>query len=158
MKEACETWEEKLRRTEEIQLIREKTLEELGILVEKNTVGVHPPKKVPYLVNLNEDPFMSECLVYQIKPGATRVGRLDSDIPSDIRLSGEKIMDNHCHFENEKGVVTLHPSQESITLVNGVRINKPKKMRSGFRIILGNFHVFRFNNPKEVRRERDLII
>ncbi|KAF0534302.1 kinesin-domain-containing protein [Gigaspora margarita] len=76
MKEACETWEEKLRRTEEIQLIREKTLEELGILIEKNAVGVHPPKKVPYLVNLNEDPLMSECLVYQIKPGATRVGRI----------------------------------------------------------------------------------
>ncbi|CAG8567553.1 10363_t:CDS:2 [Gigaspora margarita] len=155
MKEACETWQEKLRRTEEIQLIREKTLEELGILIEKNAVGVHPPKKVPHLVNLNEDPLMSECLVYQIKPGETRVGRLDSDIPSDIRLGGEKIMDNHCYFENEKGVVTLHPSQESITIVNGMRISKPRKLRSGFRIILGDFHVFRFNNPEEVRRERE---
>ncbi|CAG8479515.1 23380_t:CDS:2 [Gigaspora margarita] len=156
MKEACETWQEKLRRTEEIQLIREKTLEELGILIEKNAVGVHPPKKVPHLVNLNEDPLMSECLVYQIKPGETRVGRLDSDIPSDIRLSGEKIMDNHCHFENEKGVVTLHPSQESTTMVNGQRISKPKKLRSGFRIILGDFHVFRFNNPEEQRSEADI--
>ncbi|CAG8501729.1 21252_t:CDS:10 [Gigaspora margarita] len=155
MKEATETWQEKLRRTEEIQLEREKTLEELGILVEKNAVGVHPPKKVPHLVNLNEDPLMSECLIYQIKPGETRVGRLDSDIPSDIRLSGEKIMDNHCHFENEKGVVTLHPSQESTTMVNGQRINKARKLRSGYRIILGDFHVFRFNNPEEVRRERE---
>ncbi|RIB23929.1 hypothetical protein C2G38_1958650 [Gigaspora rosea] len=155
MKEATETWQEKLRRTEEIQLEREKTLEELGILVEKNAVGVHPPKKVPHLVNLNEDPLMSECLVYQIKPGQTRVGRLDSDIPSDIRLSGEKIMDNHCHFENERGVVTLYPSQDSTTMVNGQRISKAKKLKSGFRIILGDFHVFRFNNPEEVRRERE---
>ncbi|CAG8838101.1 12420_t:CDS:1, partial [Racocetra persica] len=142
-------------RTEEIQLEREKTLEELGIMVEKNAVGVHPPKKVPHLVNLNEDPLMSECLVYQIKNGITRVGRLDSETQPDIRLSGEKILDNHCHFENEKGVVTLHPSSESTTMVNGQRIAKPKKLKSGFRIILGDFHVFRFNNPEEVRRERE---
>ncbi|CAG8518363.1 22733_t:CDS:10 [Dentiscutata erythropus] len=155
LKEATETYQEKLRRTEELQQEREKTLEELGILVEKGSVGVHPPKKVPHLVNLNEDPLMSECLVYQIKPGKTIVGRLDSDIQSDIRLSGEKISDNHCHFENERGVVTLHPCQESTTMVNGQRIVKPKKLRSGFRVILGDFHVFRFNNPEEVRRERE---
>src|SRR6266498_378072 len=89
MEEVNETWAEKVRKTEEIQKEREKTLEELGIMVEKNAVGVHPPKKVPHLVNLNEDPLMSECLVYQIKTGKTRVGRLESDIPSDIRLSGE---------------------------------------------------------------------
>ncbi|CAG8676494.1 1870_t:CDS:1, partial [Paraglomus occultum] len=41
---------------------REKALDELGIMVEKNAVGVHPPKKVPHLINLNEDPLMSEYL------------------------------------------------------------------------------------------------
>jgi kinesin family protein 1 len=29
------------------------------------------------------------------------------------------------------------------------------KLRSGFRIILGDHHVFRFNNPEEVRKQRD---
>lgn len=28
---------------------------------------------MPHLVNLNEDPLMSECLIYQIKPGKTLV-------------------------------------------------------------------------------------
>jgi kinesin family protein 1 len=41
-----ETWEEKMLRTQEVQREREKALEELGITVEKNLVGVHTPKKV----------------------------------------------------------------------------------------------------------------
>ena len=32
---------------------------------------------------------------------------------------------------------------------------EPYKLRSGFRIILGEHHVFRFNNPEEVRKQRD---
>ncbi|CAJ0632034.1 4268_t:CDS:2 [Entrophospora sp. SA101] len=145
---------EKMRKTEEIQREREKTLEELGIMVEKNAVGVHLPKKIPHLVNLNEDPLMSECLVYQIKNGITRVGKSEAEAPADIRLSGENIMDEHCYFENKDGVVTLHPCTDSLTMVNGMRITAPEKLSSGFRIILGDFHVFRFNNPEEVRKER----
>lgn len=33
--------------------------------------------QTPHLVNLNEDPLMSECLLYYIKDGITR---LDTDI------------------------------------------------------------------------------
>ncbi|KAI1315790.1 kinesin-like protein Klp8 [Mortierella claussenii] len=155
MAELNETWEEKLRRTQEIQQEREKTLEELGISVEKGHIGVHTPKKMPHLVNLNEDPLMSECLVYQLKPGITVVGRLDSSVPADVRLSGTNIQDSHCHFENNNATVTLHPGKSSMTMVNGLRISKPKKLRSGFRVILGDYHVFRFNHPEEARRERD---
>jgi hypothetical protein len=46
MNELNETWEQKLQRTQEVQKEREKALEELGITVEKNLVGVHTPKKV----------------------------------------------------------------------------------------------------------------
>jgi kinesin family member 1 len=41
-----ETWEDKLKRTQEVHKEREKALEELGITVEKNNIGVHTPKKV----------------------------------------------------------------------------------------------------------------
>ncbi|KAG0170479.1 kinesin-like protein Klp8 [Apophysomyces sp. BC1015] len=150
-----ETWEEKLKKTEEIQKEREKALEELGIAVHKNNVGVYAPK-VPHLVNLNEDPLMSECLMYQIKPGITRVGRQESEGPSDIRLSGSNIQDDHCWFDNNNGTVTLHPQTDSLTIVNGMRISEPRRLRSGFRLILGDYHIFRFNHPEEVRRERDL--
>ena len=50
MESLNETWEEKLQRTQQVQKEREKALEELGITVEKNLVGVHTPKKVKCLV------------------------------------------------------------------------------------------------------------
>lgn len=42
-------------------------------------------------------------------------------------------------------------------MVNGLRIgsDKPKHLQSGYRIILGDIHVFRFNHPEEVRKNRD---
>ena len=65
-------------------------LAEMGIAlhVEGGALGVFSPKNVsilfnehygipcltqtPHLVNLNEDPLMSECLLYYIKEGITR--------------------------------------------------------------------------------------
>ncbi|KAI7863812.1 hypothetical protein BDF14DRAFT_1876135 [Spinellus fusiger] len=151
-----ETWEEKLKKTEEIQVEREKALAEFGIAVHKNNVGVYTPKKIPHLVNLNEDPLMSECLMYQIKPGTTRVGQHGSQLQADIRLSGSNIKEEHCWFENTNGTVTVHSNGEAVTMVNGIRISEPRRLKSGYRIILGDYHIFRFNHPEEVRRERDL--
>ncbi|KAG2171295.1 hypothetical protein INT43_002917 [Umbelopsis isabellina] len=154
--ELNETWEEKLKRTESVQIEREQALAEMGVTVAKNRVGVYTPKKVPHLVNLNEDPLMSECLMYQIKPGLTLVGRQESNVNADIRLTGPNILDKHCYFENTNGTVVLFPSADSMTMVNGRRIKEATKLSSGYRIILGDYHVFRFNNPEEVRRERNL--
>ncbi len=152
-----ESWEEKLAKTEAIQREREQALEELGISVDKGQVGVHAPKKLPHLVNLNEDPLMSECLIYQLKQGETLVGNLDGDSSAHIRLSGSKILREHCVFENEDGKVRLRAMPNSSTMVNGKRVlpEEPRRLRSGYRVILGDFHVFRFNNPEEVRKARD---
>ncbi|KAI5480411.1 hypothetical protein MNV49_000986 [Pseudohyphozyma bogoriensis] len=158
MASVTETWEEKLVRAQEVQKERESALEALGITIEKNLVGVHAPKKMPHLVNLNEDALMAECLVYQLKPGRTTVGNTTSDAPADIRLSGTSILPEHCHFESaEDGKVMLWSGASGTTMVNGQRLSpdKPKELRSGFRIILGDFHVFRFNHPEEVRKARD---
>lgn len=46
MQSLNETWEEKMQRTQEVQKEREKALEELGISIDKNNVGVHTPKRV----------------------------------------------------------------------------------------------------------------
>lgn len=55
-----------------------------------------------HLVNLNEDPLMSECLLYYIKEGRTLVGRPESPAAvQDIQLSGSGILDEHCVFEND---------------------------------------------------------
>ncbi|PSN63111.1 kinesin family protein-like protein [Corynespora cassiicola Philippines] len=154
-KDLNQTWEEKLQKTEEIHKEREAALEELGISIEKGFVGLSTPKKMPHLVNLSDDPLLAECLVYNLKPGTTTVGNVDSEgQTAEIRLNGAQILHEHCTFENVDGAVTVMPKDGAGVMVNGIRIDKPKRLRSGFRIILGDFHIFRFNNPQEARAER----
>ncbi|RXK41996.1 kinesin [Tremella mesenterica] len=151
-----QTWEQKMVQTQAIHVEREKALEEMGITIDKNLVGVHAPQKHPSLVNLNEaDPLMSECLVYQLKPGTTIVGSVDDD-KAQIRLSGPHILPEHCIFSNVDGVVTLEAMPDARTFVNGKRVppKSPVKLLNGFRVILGDFHVFRFNDPGAVRAQR----
>jgi kinesin family protein 1 len=116
MESITQTFEEKMRKTQEVHVEREKALEELGITVEKNNVGVFTPKKMPHLVNLNEDPLMSECLIYQLKDGQTMVGRMDNDKSAAIRLSGESILEEHCWFDNQDGKVTLNALPNAVTV------------------------------------------
>ena len=168
-----QTWEEKLQTTERIHKEREAALEELGISIEKGNVGLSTPKKMPHLVNLSDDPLLEGCLVYNLKPGTTTVGSQPADAPSspgsvdgekagggqthpDVMLNGSKIFQDHCTFENVDGIVTVVPKDGAAVMVNGLRIEAPKRLRSGYRVILGDFHIFRFNHPQEAREEREL--
>ncbi|KIR30825.1 kinesin [Cryptococcus deuterogattii LA55] len=125
------TWEEKLQKTQAIHIEREKALEELGISIDTN------------------------CLIYQIKPGTTIAGAVDED-KAHIKLSGTHILPEHCAFTNDEGVVTIEAMPDARTFVNGKRVppNSPVKLLNGFRVILGDSHVFRFNDPAAVRAER----
>ncbi|XP_035531030.1 kinesin-like protein KIF1C, partial [Morone saxatilis] len=156
--ELNETWEEKLRKTESIRLERESLLAEMGVSIKEDggTLGVFSPKGTPHLVNLNEDPLMSECLLYYIKEGLTRVGQQDVD----IKLSGHFIKEIHCVFVselNDQGevVVTLEPLVGAETYVNGKQINEAVVLKQGNRIVMGKNHVFRFNHPEQARLERE---
>lgn len=151
-----QTWEQKLAKTEEIHKEREAALEELGISIEKGFIGLTTPKKMPHLVNLSDDPLLAECLVYNLKPGLTTVGNVESnaDHQANIRLNGSRILHEHCVFENANDVVTLIPGEGAAVMVNGKRVTEPKQLHSGYRIILGDFHIFRFNHPMEAREER----
>ncbi|KAM4655693.1 kinesin-like protein KIF1A isoform 16-T16 [Amazona ochrocephala] len=160
--ELNETWEEKLRRTEAIRMEREALLAEMGVAMREDggTLGVFSPKKTPHLVNLNEDPLMSECLLYYIKDGITRVGREDAEKRQDIVLSGHFIKEEHCLFRSDNKtsgevIVTLEPCEGADTYVNGKKVTEPSILRSGNRIIMGKSHVFRFNHPEQARQERE---
>ncbi|XP_034446900.1 kinesin-like protein KIF1B isoform X14 [Hippoglossus hippoglossus] len=160
--ELNETWEEKLRKTEAIRMEREALLAEMGVAIREDggTLGVFSPKKTPHLVNLNEDPLMSECLLYYIKDGITRVGKADTERRQDIVLSGAHIKEEHCIFRSERNangnvIVMLVPCEGSETYVNGKRVVDAIQLRSGNRIIMGKNHVFRFNHPEQARAERE---
>uniref|UniRef100_G3NW46 plus-end-directed kinesin ATPase n=1 Tax=Gasterosteus aculeatus aculeatus TaxID=481459 RepID=G3NW46_GASAC len=163
--ELNETWEEKLRKTEAIRMERSALLAEMGVAIREDggTLGVFSPKKTPHLVNLNEDPLMSECLLYYIKDGITRVGQADAERRQDIVLSGAHIREEHCIFRISdqwvgcfcEVIVMLVPCEGSETYVNGKRVEDSIQLRSGNRIIMGKNHVFRFNHPEQARAERE---
>nr|XP_012545906.2 kinesin-like protein unc-104 isoform X4 [Bombyx mori] len=150
--ELNETWEEKLKRTEQIRVQREAVFAEMGLAVKEGiTVGIYSPKKTPHLVNLNEDPNLSECLLYYIKDGVTRVGTSEAKVPQDIQLSGSHILSEHCIFENADGVICLIPHRGALVYVNGRELEEPVILKSGSRVILGKNHVFRFTHPGQPR-------
>uniref|UniRef100_A0A671TC08 plus-end-directed kinesin ATPase n=1 Tax=Sinocyclocheilus anshuiensis TaxID=1608454 RepID=A0A671TC08_9TELE len=151
--ELNETWEEKLRKTEAIRMERSALLAEMGVAIREDggTLGVFSPKK---------DPLMSECLLYYIKDGITRVGQADAERRQDIVLSGAHIKEEHCIFRSELSsvsavIVMLEPCEGSETYVNGKRVISAVQLRSGNRIIMGKNHVFRFNHPEQARAERE---
>jgi kinesin family protein 1 len=143
MEELKMSWEEKLLRTQDIMKEREQLLVEMGVAVndDRGAVGVYSPKKTPHLVNLNEDPSMSECLIYYIKSGITNVGKAGA-----IQLYGDYIQDEHCVLENSGETVTIAAVDSSQTFVNGHKIDSIE-LKTGDRIILGDNHVFKFRHP-----------
>ncbi|XP_052751114.1 kinesin-like protein unc-104 isoform X13 [Galleria mellonella] len=152
--ELNETWEEKLKRTEQIRVQREAVFAEMGVAVKEGiTVGVYSPKKTPHLVNLNEDPNLSECLIYYIKDGVTRLGTSEANVPQDIQLSGSHILSEHCIFENTDGVICLIPHRGALVYVNGREVAEPIILKTGSRVILGKNHVFRFTHPGQRHEE-----
>lgn len=154
MSELNVTWEEKLKRTEEIRAQREAVLTEMGVArrADGDAVGVFSPSDTPHLLNLNEDPLMSECLLYYLKDGHTRVGLEEAPVPQDIRLSGTNILSEHCIFDNQKGIVSLIPlSTNALCFVNGRSVTEKYELKTGDRVILGKYHVFRFQHPGQVR-------
>ncbi|XP_066532600.1 kinesin-like protein KIF13B isoform X2 [Hoplias malabaricus] len=141
------SWEEKLRKTEEIAQERQKQLESLGISLQSS--GIRMVEDKCFLVNLNADPALNELLVYYLKDH-TMVGSADSQ---DIQLCGMAIQPQHCIIDitPDSGVI-LTPKRNARTCVNGASISAPVQLHHGDRILWGNNHFFRINLPK--RRSR----
>ncbi|KAL5104793.1 hypothetical protein TcWFU_010228 [Taenia crassiceps] len=152
--ELNETLEMKLKKTEALRAQREQELRGMGIALHADgaLTGVFAPK-TPNLVNLNEDPTMSECLIYYLKQGTTRLGHLNERGDLDIGLLGSFIKPHHCNFMLKDNVVTITPIGGAECYLNGGLISHSTELHSGDRVILGKNHVFRFNNPL-TRRER----
>ncbi|NWZ38491.1 KIF14 protein, partial [Brachypodius atriceps] len=145
MAEMQRAWKEKLEQAEKRKLEDIKELQKAGIAFKMDN-------HLPNLVNLNEDPQLSEVLLYMIKEGETTVGRCKPNSKHDIQLSGVLIADDHCVIRNTVGKVSIIPLREAKTYVNGKCILDPTILHHGDRVILGGDHYFRFNHPAEVQK------
>ncbi|CAL8252936.1 unnamed protein product [Merluccius merluccius] len=144
MLEAQRAWREKLEQAEIRKREETKELQRAGLTFKVDN-------RLPNLVNLNEDPQLSEMLLYMIREGQTRVGKLKSESAHDIQLSGALIADQHCVISNVEGTVSVTPMESAKTFVNGNLVSTPTILHHGDRVILGGDHYFRFNHPAEVQ-------
>lgn len=138
-------WKEKLEQAEKRRLQVTEELQKVGIAFRMDD-------HLPNLVNLSEDPQLSEILSYMIKEGTTTVGKCRPGSSHDIQLSGVLIADDHCTITNSDGTVSIIPAGEAKTYVNGKLISEPTVLHHGDRVILGGDHYFRFNHPVEVQK------
>ncbi|NWR28225.1 KIF14 protein, partial [Tachuris rubrigastra] len=145
MAEMQRAWKEKFEQAEKRKMEDIKELQKAGIAFKMDN-------HLPNLVNLNEDPQLSEVLLYMIKEGETTVGRCTPNSKHDIQLSGVLIADDHCVIKNALGQVSIFPLREAKTYVNGKCISDPTVLHHGDRVILGGDHYFRFNHPAEVQK------
>ncbi|KAJ8376171.1 hypothetical protein SKAU_G00067510 [Synaphobranchus kaupii] len=143
MAEAHKKWKEKLEQAEKRKREEAKELQKAGITFKVDN-------RLPNLVNLNEDPQLSEMLLYMIKEGQTKVGKHKSESAHDIQLSGALIAEEHCVICNVSGTVSITPIKDAKTFVNGNLVSEPTVLHHGDRVILGGDHYFRFNHPVEV--------
>ncbi|XP_029418013.1 kinesin-like protein KIF14 isoform X2 [Nannospalax galili] len=147
MAEIQRIWKEKFEQAERRKRQETKELQKAGITFQMDN-------HLPNLVNLNEDPQLSEMLLYMIKEGTTTVGKYNPSSSHDIQLSGVLIADDHCTIKNFGGTVSIIPDGEAKTYVNGKHILEPTMLHHGDRVILGGDHYFRFNHPVEVQKGR----
>ena len=121
------------------------------VLLSEDVVDISQPR----VINLNQDPLFSECLVYYIPEGNVTAGGDEND--SDILLSGPDILPQHCVFKNDGEDVVIEPLEDAQIFVNGDLIRShnisgaPVILSHCDRISLGRFHLFRYEAPGRVR-------
>ncbi|KAG9483318.1 hypothetical protein GDO78_009312 [Eleutherodactylus coqui] len=145
MSELHRAWKEKLEQADQRKKEETKELQKAGITFKMDN-------RLPNLVNLNEDPQLSEMLLYMIKEGKTTVGKYQAASSHDIQLSGALIAEDHCIITNILNIVTITPTGDAKIYVNGNQISASTVLHHGDRVILGGDHYFRFNHPVEVQQ------
>lgn len=88
-----------------------------GVVVISDAEDSNVDKNMPRLVNLNQDPLFSECVMYYLPEGRTTVG--SSPEECDILISGLDIKRKHCVIYNKRGIIWVEPIENAIVFVNG---------------------------------------
>jgi hypothetical protein len=98
----------------------------------------------PRLINLNQDPLFTECLVFYLPADAQIIAgsRPDCYVP----LSAHDVLPEHCviRLDRELQEVVVTPFSGALVFVNGVIVTRPQPLSTFDRISLGRFHLFRF--------------
>lgn len=146
-----QSWEEKLKDASELETKRQAVLDKLGL----GKMSEDIDDKTPHLVNLNEDPNLTDKLLYFLKPGTSLVG---SDGSCDAVLEGAGIASKHAKVDVSSGadgsyVVNLSPIGSSSTFVNGQQLKDTVLLHHSDRVIFGARQVFRLVHVSDPQKK-----
>lgn len=151
-------WKEKLDEAEKLKQKEIKDLEKSYIALYENETRAQNC----CLINLNEDPSLSEKLIYLLNEKIETLIGSDKNLVN-ILLTGALIASVHAKIykpvqldgstESNFNYFIEQVGEKDVTYLNGEKIvNKQKyQLNHGDRIIFGGSHYFRFNNPKSLQ-------
>lgn len=129
-------------------------------------VDDHIDCNIPRLVNLNQDPLFSECILYYLP--ASRVTSTfvvtsnadavlsadDVSVDNAIVLTGPDIQLRHCRLTNCRNTVTIVVYQDGdpLVCVNGKKVRRGDAvvLKRHDRVAIGRFHIFRYEAAESV--------
>ena len=160
-------WQGRLREAKQLEELRVKEMEERG-------VSVREVKHLPFLVNLNEDPALTESLIYHLHDGVTIIGSRrrtphpspstsspssppspPTPTPHRIHLTGIHVLDEHCSITKHTNGVVISPlpGGPAETHVNGEWLVEERALVHGDRVVVGGQHFFRYSRAKAAIEE-----
>ncbi|XP_032337288.1 stAR-related lipid transfer protein 9 isoform X6 [Camelus ferus] len=131
-------------------------VEHYRVDINRRRAGLVIDSSLPHLMALEDDVLSTGVVLYHLKEGTTKIGRIDSDQEQDIVLQGQWIERDHCTITSACGVVVLRPARGARCTVNGREVTASCRLTQGAVITLGKAQKFRFNHPAEaaVLRQR----
>ena len=164
--ESQKSWDEKLKEAKRAADERSRVMMRMGVAEGRSSDAKR--RTSAHMVNLNEDPALSESLCYFFECGTTCIGRADASNPQDIVLGGLNILKEHAVVSS-----TLVESPASSAddpsfaaprafrlairkavdaakvYINGEPLDSSESLslQHHDRVLLGNSHVFRIHLP-----------
>nr|XP_042131955.1 stAR-related lipid transfer protein 9 isoform X3 [Peromyscus maniculatus bairdii] len=124
-------------------------MEHYCVDIHRRRPGVVIDSSLPHLMALEDDVLSTGVVLYHLKEGTTKIGRIDSDQEQDIVLQGQWIERDHCTITSICGVVILRPTRGARCTVNGREVTASCRLTQGAVLTLGKAQRFRFNHPAE---------
>ncbi|XP_046802569.1 kinesin-like protein KIF14 [Lucilia cuprina] len=150
---AQKSWMERLKEADDLRKSGLHLLKRKGLAIELDKEQKHA-----CLINLTEDPMLTETLFYIIPNGCVKIGRTRSTLSGtkpDIILDGPLVAHNHCIIENINGELYVTPENKDFeTYLNGELVKSKKQIFHGDRLVIGGSHFFRVSNPFCSQKEK----
>uniref|UniRef100_A0A915D7L4 Kinesin-like protein n=1 Tax=Ditylenchus dipsaci TaxID=166011 RepID=A0A915D7L4_9BILA len=110
-------------------------------------------KEQPHLWNLNEDPALTDMIIWFIEVGENCIGNLPGDSKSHIWLKGPSIQPEHGVIHNKDNKkITIKPVSTAAILVNGKHISQETELQQNDRIHFGVEEISHDMAQKEIAK------